>query len=75
MRTLAYSIESVKGLELGFEDIEERDIGFERRRGWSKSRAGEGRSLLVWNLLRSSARVAADAPWSRVPFVVGAFDV
>ena len=30
--------------------------------------------MLVWNLLRSSARVAADAPWRGVPFVTVPLD-
>ena len=47
MSTLAYSMESVNGLGFGFEGIEGRGVWLESRRGWSESREGEGRSLLV----------------------------
>ena len=69
IRTLAYSIESVYGFEFGFDGTEVRDGGFERRRGWSASRFGEGRSLFVRKLLSSSALVAAEAPWKGFPLV------
>lgn len=36
---------------------------------WSYS-AGPTRSLVVMNLLRSSARVAAEAPWRDVPLTM-----
>lgn len=61
------------GFGLDFERPEGREVLIEARRDGSWSI--EARSLLVKNLLRSSARVVADAPWSDVQFTMVTFAV
>ena len=75
LTVFAYSVDSVVGLGLDLDEgAEGREVAvMEPRREVSWSTAA--RSLLVRNLLRSSARVAAEAPWREVPFTIVTFAV